>query len=107
MNYIASKRGAGRYKRSFRSGFYKDRFEGRRNAKEHKRLNPEPLPDEDNAPELVLPAQKFATVTIRCGAESVSFRVSRWDEKTLMMRGVRQVPNRIGKRVALVLDAVL
>lgn len=107
MNYIASPRGKGRYKRSFRSGFYKDRFDGRRNAKERKRLNPEPIPDEPPYVAPKMPLLKFATVTIRCGNEFVSFRVSRWDDKQLMMRGVRQAASRIGKRVAIVLDAVL
>lgn len=107
MNYISSLRGKGRYKRSFCSAFYKDRFEGRRNAKERKRLNQDSMPEEPPCVAPKLPPVKSATVTIRCGSESVSFRVSRWDEKKLMMRGVRQAPSRIGKRVALVLDAIL
>jgi hypothetical protein len=107
MNYIASKRGKGRYKRSFRSGFYNDKYESRRNAKERKRLNPAPLPDEPPYVELKLPKLLFATVTIRCGKESISFRVHKWDEKRLLCLGKIQAASSIGRRVALCLDAAL
>ena len=103
MNYITSKRGTGRYKRSF----YKDRFESRRNAKERKRLNPDPLPDESPYVAPKLPKLPFATVTIRCGKEFVSFRVHRWDAKRLLCRGKAQSASTIGRRVALCLEASL
>ena len=107
MNYIVSKRGKGRYKRSFRSGFYKDKYESRRNAKDRKRLNPEPLPNEPPYVATKLPKLPFATVTIRCGSESVSFRVHRWDAKRLICLGKVQAASTIGRRVSLALDSAL
>ena len=101
MNYIASPRGQGRYKRSF------TKRANQRAAKERKRLNPEPLPDEPPNVAPKLPKQPFATVTIKCGAESVSFRVHRWDAKRLLCRGKVQASSTIGRRVALCLEAAL
>ena len=102
MNYIASHRGKGRYNRSF----YRDQYESRRNAKERKRLNPDPLPDEPEHVATKLPPAKFATVSIRCGAESVTFRVHRIGDK-MLMRGKIQAASSVGRRIALVLEAVL
>lgn len=65
------------------------------------------VPDEPNWTPINLPSPKFATVSIRCGSESISFRVMRFDEKRLMTRGKVQAASTIGKRVALVLDHVL
>lgn len=77
-------------------------------AKARKRMERgEEMPEEESA---TLPPRvklKYATVTIRCGTESVSFRVYRFDVKRLMMRGRVQAPSTIGRRVALVLDSVL
>lgn len=101
MNYTLSPRGKGRYKRSFQ------KRANQREAKERKRLNPELLPDEPAAVAPKLPRLKFATVTIRCGRESVSFRVVRWDARKLLCRGKVQASSTVGRRVALCLDAIL
>lgn len=65
------------------------------------------LPDE---PEWIAPKPpklKHATVSIRCGNESVSLQVFRFDTKRLVMRGKVQAPSTIGKRIALLLDSQL
>lgn len=103
MNYIASPRGKGRYKRSF----YKDSYESRRNAKERQRLNPDPLPDEPAWTSAKLAPEKFATVTLACGTERISFRVHRFDAKRLLARGKAQAASSIGRRIALTLEALL
>lgn len=54
-----------------------------------------------------LPKLKFALVTIRCGLEYRSFRVHRWDAKSLLALGKVQAASTIGKRIALALEAIL
>ena len=65
------------------------------------------IPNEPATKRDKLPTLKTATVSIRCGAESISFRVMRYDAKRLLMRGKAQAATTIGRRVALVLEAVL
>ena len=101
MNSLQLTRGQARYTRRF------GKRANQRAAKEQLRLNPQPLPDE---PEYVAPKlarQKFATVSIACGDERVTFRVSRWNDKLLIFRGKAQAASTIGRRVALALDAIL
>jgi hypothetical protein len=77
-----------------------------RKRKRFERAEAEPVPESAFlAPKF--PKLKHATVTIECGSERVSFRVIRYDEKRLMMRGKAQASATIGKRIALVLAAVL
>ena len=101
MNYIASPRGKGRYNRSFR------KRENQRAAKERKRLNPEPPPDEPEYVAPMLPRVKFATFSIAIGRERISFRVSRFSPKKLVCRGRIQAASSIGRRIALTLEAML
>jgi hypothetical protein len=80
-------------------------------AKERKRIalatSTEPLPDEPAYVGPVLPRANYATVSIRCGKESICVRVYRHDDKRLLLRGKPQAASTIGKRLALVLEAVL
>lgn len=78
-------------------------------AKARKRIERGENPTaESPAGNVFVPAKlKHATVSIRCGNESVSFQVFRFDEKRLVMRGKAQAASSIGRRVALVLEAVL
>lgn len=50
---------------------------------------------------------KTATVTIRCGRESLSFRVRRWDATRMICRGRVQQAARLGKVVAVALEGIL
>lgn len=77
-------------------------------AKARKRMASEESDEIDphwKAPKLL--KLKFALVTIRCGQEYRSFRVHRWDGKRLFALGKVQAASTIGRRVALVLDAIL
>jgi len=78
-------------------------------AKARKRIErAENPPDEEIASAPFIPAKiKHATVSIRCGDESVSFQVFRLDEKRLVMRGKAQAASSIGKRITLLLDSQL
>lgn len=98
MNSLQLTRGKARYKRMRAN---------QRAAKERKRLNPEPLPDEPEWIAPKLPPLKFATVSIRCGSESITFRVHRYDRSRLICRGKAQAASSIGRRVAMILDSQL
>jgi hypothetical protein len=98
MHSIQAARGKGRMNR---------KFAAMRAKREWLRLNPGPLPDEGKAPEQDLPAVPYAAVSIRIGKERISFRVQRWDAKTLMLKGKRMAASSIGKRIALVLENML
>ena len=101
MNSLQLTRGKALFKRAFKMRA------NQRAAKERKRMNPQPLPDEEEYVPPILPKLKFATVSIRCGSESISFRVYRADAERLICRGKAQAPSSIGRRVALILDSQL
>lgn len=50
---------------------------------------------------------KFATVSLQCGSERRSFRVTRYDARRFLALGRIQAASTIGRRVALVLEALL
>ena len=66
-----------------------------------------PLPDQPRSASPVPARVKTATVSIRCGKDSLSFRVFRWDEKKLCVRGQARAASWIGKVVAVALEGIL
>lgn len=76
-------------------------------AKERKRLSRDEWADYSaREPDEINPC-RYATVSIRIGRESSSFRVFRFDETRLVMRGKAQAASTIGKRIALVLENLI
>jgi hypothetical protein len=70
-------------------------------------MNPKPLLEEPACVPVKLSKLPFATVSIQIGEERVSFRVIRWNSRKLMVRGKAQAASTIGRRVALILEAML
>lgn len=66
-----------------------------------------PLPDESQLVPEKIGKPKTATVSIRCGKESLTFQVVRWNEKKFLVRGKVKAASWIGKVVAIAIEGAL
>lgn len=95
-----------------RSGYGK-RVHWSRNAVAAKaRLRIERAQAEEEAPASTwkapkLPRLNFVTISLQCGADRRTFRVHRYDAKRFLALGKVQAASTIGRRIAIVLEAML
>jgi len=66
-----------------------------------------PLPPEAAHVPLHLAPAKYATVSVRCGRESLTFRVTRISAKRFLVRNQFRAASWIGKVIAVALDGIL